>query len=93
MKELALESKKTAAPLNSSGVDILPSILLLLHSCSRLGVSSKFFRTIGVKMCPGHKALTLIPSVPHSIARLRVNCATAALLELYTEVMRFLFAI
>ena len=93
MNELAWLNKKMAAPLNSSGVEILPSILLLLHSCSRLGVSSKFFRTIGVRMCPGQSALTRIPSGPHSIARLRVSWATAALLLLYTEVMRLRFAI
>ncbi len=78
--EKTLEEKKK----EKRGLLIFP----LSHFSRNPGTSSKFLRTMSVRMCPGLMQLTRMPPVPslrmglHSMARLRASWITAAFEEL-----------
>lgn len=88
MNELASDSKKTAAPLYSSGLLSLPSIFCVGQSVLLSGKRRNSSSTIAVTIYPGDIVLTLIPYWPHSDARFFANCKTPALEALYAGQIR-----
>lgn len=82
IQELAGASKKIAGPLKSAGAPKRPSIAPLIQVSSISGSSCNSLSVIAVLIYPGDKVLTRMPYFPHSWAKDRDSCSTAALLVL-----------
>lgn len=81
-KPTCLTQQKHSSPPILLGPRQPSNIFCLGHSLALSGYSSNKSVIMDVRMYPGDSELTRILYGPHSMARLRVSCRTAALLAL-----------